>query len=320
MKIFDQAVWRLTAIYSLILLVLSLSFSTTFFLVADGELNRLPGPRTENLQRQIIYQEENFQVFISEQGNQMRQNLLMHLVFINLTVLVGGAVASYFLARLTLKPIDQAMTAQGRFVSDASHELRTPLSAIQMENEVTLRAKTASKAELQNQIKSNLEEVGKLRQLTDRLLKLSRDEPIKLTSVNIKLAADESVRRLQTSAHAKQIVVKNLVKTQHWQANQAALTDILAILLDNAIKFSPNKSVVTLDCQKGLLTVCDQGPGIAEADLPHIFDRFYRSEQSRTSDGYGLGLPLAKQLAEKMNLKISVSNNSDKGANFSLTP
>lgn len=100
------------------------------------------------------------------------------------------------------------------------------------------------------------------------------------------------------------------------KANADALENILAIIIDNAIKYSPNKSIVKIGIKDEKIYISDEGTGISEEDLPHIFERFYRAEKSRTTDGYGLGLSLAQQLASQMNLKIEAKNNKPTGTIF----
>ncbi|MDR2524238.1 MAG: HAMP domain-containing histidine kinase [Candidatus Nomurabacteria bacterium] len=315
MKIFDKAILKLTAIFVAILFVICFGFSAAVYNVTTRGLERdLP-------RRVMITGDDEMMVerFLTEHFEQIRANLLTELVLVNLAVLAAGAAASYFLARWTLMPVNAAMQAQGRFVSDASHELRTPLAAIQMENEVLLREARPNRDELRAQIVSNLEEVGKLRELTDRLLRLSQNEPIEISEIDVGQAVRAALKRVEPQIAARKIVVKNLVKSRRIRANHEALADILAILLDNAVKYSPRGSVVTIGATRdGKIFVRDAGSGIAPVDLPHIFDRFYRAETSRTTDGYGLGLPLAQAVASQMNMQIVAENNKKSGATFTL--
>ena len=320
MKLFNNAIIKLTILYTVVLMALSIGFSAAFYTVTDRELGRPIGPSSGIVQNIHIPDDGDFHVIIHQRDNNIRSRLLFGLIFINTAVLMVGAVVSYFLARLTLKPINDAMNIQAQFVQDASHELRTPLAAIAMENEVLLRDKSAGKKELLAQVESNLEEVAKLQELTDRLLKLSQDEPVALTQVPVRLVAEKAVSFVQKTAITKHIrLVVGAPAGVTVAANAELLTELLVILLDNAIKYSPAKTTVTLGYENGALFVNDEGLGIAAADLPHIFDRFYRAEKSRTSSGYGLGLPLAQRLAEQMGLKITVQSSSQKGATFCVT-
>ena len=101
--------------------------------------------------------------------------------------------------------------------------------------------------------------------------------------------------------------------------NSNALSEIFSIIINNAIKYSPEKSKVSIITKDDDVLIIDEGMGIVEADLPYIFDRFYRAEKSRTSGGYGLGLSLAKHLADKIGVKIAAYNNAGKGTTFVVT-
>jgi signal transduction histidine kinase len=316
-KLFDKAIVRLTIVYTTILLALSVGFSVAFYSVTNHELDRSSGPEVSDIFDVRLPDNTRFRTIIDQRDDEIRSNLLFGLVFINTAVLLLGAVVSYFLARLTLKPVNEAMESQSRFVSDASHELRTPLAAMAMENEVTLRSTKTSKKELLAQVESNLEEVGKLQELTNRLLKLGQIDVATLEQVMVRQVAKTAVKTMQKAAAAQQIKLAiNIAAKDTLTANADLLAELLTALLDNAIKYSPRGATVTLGYANGALYVSDAGPGIADADLPYIFDRFYRSEKSRTSTGFGLGLSLAQRLADQMGLKITVQNNSTKGTTF----
>jgi signal transduction histidine kinase len=215
-----------------------------------------------------------------------------------------------------LKPIHENMEQQMRFISDASHELRTPLTAIQMENEVALRDKNINKKELHVLVKSNLEETQKLQKLTNQLLELSQNEALMMSEINLKETVDSSIKRISKSLTTKKIKVKNNFPSTKLLSNENALSEIVFILLENAVKYSPTNSTITIEYKNNRLSISDEGKGIAEKDLPHIFDRFYRGEKSRTSDGYGLGLSLAQNLACKINAKVIAQNNKKHGTKF----
>ena len=321
-RLFKSAVLKLTLVYTAILAIICIGFSTAFFLATNRELDRPISLRTNGSTRLhgTFSADPNFQIFIKARNDEMRANLLATLFIINANVLALGACASYFLARHTLQPIQKITKKQANFISDASHELRTPLTAIAMENEVALRDTSLSKTELANIVKSNLEETKKLQALTDRLLKLSQDEPLQLSEIDLAEVTASAINNLSAIAKNKHIIITNRVKPLKIRSNAEALTNILTILIENAIKYSPQKSTVTINFKDNKLSVHDQGPGISEKDMPYIFDRFYRAEKSRTSHGYGLGLPLAKQLAQQLNLKITVKNNNQTGATFYLQP
>jgi two-component system OmpR family sensor kinase len=126
------------------------------------------------------------------------------LISFNILVLFSAERASYVLARRTLEPIEQSLDAQKRFTSDASHELRTPLTAMQAEIEVALRDSKLSKQEAVELLQSNLEEVEKLRRLSDGLLNLAQHQkPAHFPAISLKPAVEEALKRVEKSAKSQ---------------------------------------------------------------------------------------------------------------------
>jgi signal transduction histidine kinase len=312
MKVFDVAILKLTAIYSGILLVVCVGFSVAIYGSALNSFDRKPMVmRPFDAQTEV----ENF---MRQRDEEIKQQMMVRLIIINICVLVGGVFTSYFLAKLTLKPVHENMKAQEQFVANASHELRTPLSTMRMENEVMRRDKKATKEDYAQLIDSNLEEVDKLSGLCSRLLMLSHNEKMAISEFDVAEAVAEAVLRVELAAKVKNIRIINEARAMRIDANFEALVEILEILLENAVKYSPRETVVTIGNDERRIFVRDEGVGIAEEDLPHIFERFYRAEKSHTTEGHGLGLALAERLAEQQNLRISVQNNSEKGVTFTI--
>ncbi|QQS18616.1 hypothetical protein IPL68_00735 [Candidatus Saccharibacteria bacterium] len=164
----------------------------------------------------------------------------------NGVVLASGAVCSYLLARRTLRPVEEAMEAQSRFSSDAAHELRTPLTIMQSEIEVGLRDKKATKQSHNELLASSLDEVQRMRTLTDRLLLLANNHDMTLLPTNLENAAIEAVNHAIPFGSGKKIRIENSVGTLQVIGNADSLIDVLVILLDNAVKYSPAKSTITL--------------------------------------------------------------------------
>lgn len=313
--IFDKAVVKLTLIYTGILAVICLGFSMTFWMTTDNELNRPFQPKHEMIRTEIS--EDNISIILKQRNEQTRAGLALNLIVINVTVLALGAIVSYFLARWTLDPIQKNTEQQAQFISNASHELRTPLTAITMENEVALRDSTMTKADLLKVVESNLEETKKLQKLTNYLLNLDQKEEIQISEVDISPAVKLAVERNQALTDAKNIKIENNIKSRKMKTNNDVMENILAIIIDNAVKYSPENTTIKIGIKENKIFVSDEGQGISDEDMPHIFDRFYRAEKSRTSEGYGLGLSLAKQQAESLGMTITAENNNKgKGVTF----
>ncbi len=322
---FRSATLKLTVAYMAIALVIGLIFSVALYQVATRELrgqllheyarwnfviNDFEGPTPQGLPKPISDIDTG------------AHHILLRLVYVNILVLVAAGFLSYGLARRTLQPIEAAHEQQKRFTSDVSHELRTPLTALKMETEVALLDKTAKPAALRKVLGSNLEEADKLETLINNLLRLAKLESsqaretfqaVSLTKV-IKAAAaaqdKHATERQQTIA-----TTNTSVKVQ---GDEAALTQLITILIDNALKYSSNGSAIEINARsanknQAVVTVTDHGNGIDPASLPHIFDRFYRADSSRGSDGYGLGLSLAKMITNLHEGTIELTSSVGKG-------
>jgi signal transduction histidine kinase len=311
-KIFDKAILRLTAIYSGILIIICVGFSTIIYVGACHVIEDNRRPLPDNLVWREVMEE-----FIAERNKQIEENMLTHLMVVNVSIVLTGTIISYFGARQTLKPIHDNMEMQKQFIANASHELRTPLTNMSMENEVLLRDDTAKKDDYKKQIISNQEEVVALAKLTDQLLTLSKNEPLPLENLQVEKIVEQVIDKIKPLADHKAIAIDNQIKTLSWSANHWALGEIILIMLDNAIKYSPEKSVITLQNEAHKIMIVDRGGGISKEDLPHLFERFYRADKAHHSHGYGLGLSLAAHLASKQNLHLSAENNTNQpGATF----
>jgi len=325
-KSFGSAIIKLTLWYLLIIMLISLIFSTVIFQVSNQALLRsLPlggGPG----QHILITDPEQFEVLRSKLADVGRDELIQNLVFLNIIMLVSGGAASYLLARRTLTPMHEAMITQSRFTSDASHELRTPLTAMRTEIEVALRDSNASKTDYKETLASSLEEVVSLQSLSDNLLLLASDSPLKMETVSLDTVTKEALHSVRPLLRKKQITIDNQVESHAIKANKDSLVQLVVILLDNAIKYSDEQSRITLTnslhSKTVTLAVTDQGRGMSATDAAHIFERFYRASPSRSSSqvaGHGLGLSIAQRIAEKHDTKIYVTSAPGEGSTFSVS-
>jgi len=318
---FTKASFRLTAWYVAILMALSLTFSAWVYVEATNEVSKNLRAQADHPLARLLPDNEVARYF-DEQYTASRARIVGSLVLLNIGVVLSGGFISYFLARRTLRPIEDALDAQNRFTADASHELRTPLTTMKTEIEVALRDKKFSANDTRELLQSNVEEIDRLSKLAEGLLILARtgDKPA-LERVPLTEIAEKVAKRFEPLATQKHMTIATEVQKLSATADPAHTDAIIGILLDNAIKYAPKKSTVTLMVNKqdtaACVTVHNTGPGIAAADVQHIFDRFYRADASRTTGGYGLGLSIAHKLATNMNGTIAVR--SDKtGTTFTL--
>ncbi|WP_395690177.1 sensor histidine kinase [Nocardioides sp.] len=191
---------------------------------------------------------------------------------------------------------------QRQLVADAGHELRTPLTSLRTNLDLLTQADSAgglppaAKEELLADVRAQIEE---LTTLIGDLMELSRDEPLTHVVQEIDLAelVEHTVARVRRRAPTATFDVV----TEPWYVvgEEAGVERAVANLLDNAAKWSPPGGTVTVRLADGRLVVDDEGPGIKPDDRPHVFDRFYRSEESRSMPGSGLGLSIVRQVAER---------------------
>jgi len=333
MQMFQSATLKLTAWYLAILMTISITFSVVIYQVNFKEISF----RLENLQHSLL----DKTVFptpnspgdllfnygpnspLSVQSSQAAGQMILSLVYINLVILIAGGLGSYFLARRTLRPIEESHEAQSRFTSDASHELRTPLAAMKAELEVNLRDPRLSLTESRELLESNLEEVNKLIGLTQMLLQLARLDHGKLEcqSVDLVELLNEKIKMYKTVSKRFDITTR---KKAVAVVNEPAISELMGILIDNALKYSPKGSKIKIRIFIKLLTVGfeihNDSVQIPEDKLPKIFDRFYRVDNSRTNsseNGYGLGLSIAKKIIDVHHGDLQVSSTED-GTTFTF--
>ena len=336
---FHSARLKLTAFYLAILLCFSLTLTFGIRALALHEYDR-----SNDAQQQAVRVLEKNAFGVSttfllppqpindfanvqqDQDSLVRQHLNDDLILLNLCALVIGGILSYWYAGRTLKPIVDAHDAQKRFASDASHELRTPLANMQVENEVFLRQKSFTDGEARELITSNLEEVQRLESLATNLLQLTQYEQanLKLTPVSAKKLVDDVLAHNAKALQARGVQTDVQVAAEQVIGHGESLERLLAIVLDNAAKYGPKDGKIFITGKKSAghynLNFRDQGPGIGATDRPHIFDRLYRGDKSRTgkSEGYGLGLALAKQIAAANHATITAANAKPHGAIFTI--
>lgn len=318
----QQRVRRLALSYLAVIMTLSLVFSVIIYAITSAQLNR-PLPPGEQAQQPPELIERQFSRRLEQRNRETRGSVIMSLAALNGVMLLVGYWLSLLLARRTLEPIERSIEQQAQFVSDASHELRTPLTALMTTNEVALRKKTLDEKKARAVFQRNIDEVEKMRELTDNLLQLTQvdNQQIEKQAVDMAKLVRDTIDRYQPVADKKQVVLDMQVPSVTHVVAVAAVTQILGTLIDNAIKYSPSGSTAVIRLDGQTLSVVDQGIGIAKKDQAKIFDRFYRSDEARTrghSSGYGLGLAIAKAVADNHGYQLSVKSETGQGSTFSL--
>ena len=223
---------------------------------------------------------------------------------------------------------ERLLERQRQFLSDASHELRTPVTNLRGTLEVALRRPRTAES-YHEMLESCLPEVERMSVLVRDLLELARAESggfsLNLENVDLRELARLALAAHETSAAEKEVAL-DLVGSQAISilADPIRLRQVLENLLENALRFAPTGSIVTVETTVedggAMLRVLDRGPGISEAELPHVFERFWRADSSRNraTGGLGLGLAISKSLVEAHGGTIQVTSEPGEGACFTI--
>lgn len=322
MNIFESARIRLTLWYLLIIMTISLTFSAFIYRSFSNELTR----RLENIETRLGLRELGGQVrYFAQDIKDTRGAVLIVLFYTNGIIFIFSFAAGYVLAGKTLKPIEDALDQQKRFVTDASHELKTPLAAMQIATEVTLRNKQLTKSLAVLTLKENLAEIEKMKNLSNNLLLLAKTNGNARTTFETFSTAEIKTLEPMFTKLAKQKKIKfvSTIKPLTISANKESVLQLVSLLLDNAIKYTHRGTVRLGVLRSGRnlkIVVSDTGVGIKANDVPKIFERFYRVDSSRSKsvDGFGLGLSIAKKIVTSHNGDIKVTSIPTKGSTFTV--
>ena len=257
----------------------------------------------------------------------------------NLTLVLlaiwSGAMLLFFaisvkLSALAAKPMEEAMQREKQFIADASHDLKTPLSVILANNAILLENPEASVGSVSRWVDSSQEAAKRMQQLISQMLTLSDverpDAALSMQHVDLAAVATKAALEMESIAYEKQVALETALPEECvLRSNPDYLQRIVSSLLENALKYEPAGGQVHLalvqEKRKVRLSVQNFGSTIPEEDLPHVFDRFYRSDKSRKSESgsFGLGLAITKEMVEKLGGQISVSGSAAGGTVFHVT-
>lgn len=318
---FRSATLKLTMWYVLLIVALSLLFSGVIYHFSTDELTDALNQQYHTLNTNDHDSDNRY--LPAKELDLHSKHLLSQLVYFNILVLAGSSIVSYILAERTLRPIEKAHQAQLRFTAEASHELRTPLAAIKADTEVTLMEKTSDNASMRRTLQENLKDIEKLELLANHLLNVSRAQSSGPSgAIDLELAISSTVDQFKRTIHNKQLKLRVDTVPVRIRGDEYSIKQLLTIVLDNAIKYSKKGGTITLkiyaDGNSAIITVTDTGIGIPAADLPHVYERFYRSENtnsgSKNIDGHGLGLSLAQKIIESHKGSINIRSHKPSGA------
>ncbi|MCL4353158.1 HAMP domain-containing histidine kinase [Patescibacteria group bacterium] len=305
-NLFSKTRLRLTALYIIITVILLFIFSQIIYISVSGNIRN-------DVEGDFISKEQQI-IFVQKQIN----NLKISLAVSNIIVLIIVSGTGYFLAGKTLEPVKRTMENQKQFLSDASHELRTPLSILQTNLENDLKEKRINNKVSKN-ILNNLEEVERMTALVNDLLLLSRldanTSSISLKKIDLKEILQNIGQRFLPYAKSKKISLTFSLRSSKIfiNGNQELLLMALGNVLKNAIDYNRKNGKVLLSLEKKhnniIVLIKDTGSGIPSKNLPYVFDRFYKAEESRSGHkGTGLGLAITKDIIKKHKGSIKIKS------------
>lgn len=298
----------------------------------------------------IVSQEKNFGILYSQDAIYYRSgktpykiaiastdyivHSVVNLVLVLLAVWVGAMLLflliSIRLSAVAARPMEEAMQREKQFVADASHDLKTPLSVILANNSILMENPENKVGDLRRWLDSTQEAAKRMQKLIAEMLTLAdverQDVPLVREEVDLANIAMKADLELESVAFEKNVTLEDDLPDRCMVTGNADyLLRIVMSLLENALKYEPSGGRVSIHLtqskKKTVLAVCNRGSRIADEDLPHVFDRFYRSDKSRTNSAgsFGLGLAITKEMVERLGGTISVTSSQEEGTVFSVT-
>lgn len=263
---------------------------------------------------------------ISHEISSMHNQLLNGIIVI-ICGLAAFFLISLFLSRWALKPVEQAWRRQRQFVADASHELKTPLTVILANTDILSSHPEDRIAQQMKWVDNSRAEAGRMKKLIENLLFLARFDaeqvPVIKSTFDVSDALWNCLLPFESVAFERSITISEQIESNvSMYGNKDQFKQLAAILLDNACKYAGKSGTVSVKLKKeqGKITllVNNNGSLIPEEDLEHIFERFFRSDKSRTRQegGYGLGLAIASSIAESHHGRISAASDAETGTTF----
>ena len=221
---------------------------------------------------------------------------------------------------MMMESLAESRKQQNRLIADAGHELRTPLTSLRTNIELLIADESAkmlpegARSEILSDVAAQL---GEFTSLINDLVALSRgDVAPNLVETDFSDVVSRAISRAQRRGPS--LVFDVEMEPTYVMGDPVTLERAVTNLLDNAVKFSPQGGRITVRLDSGELVICDEGPGVSDEDIPHIFERFYRSDSSRNTPGTGLGLSIVDQTVTAHGGTVEVSRAESGGAKFTV--
>ena len=261
----------------------------------------------------------------------INENLKENILQGALTSLISIFVLSLITIRLVsiaLAPVEKAWEQQKQFIADASHDLKTPLTVILANNNIISSHRDKTIESQMKWIESTNEEAQRMSDLINKMLELAKSEAtkeeLKIGEVNLSEVVENSILQFEVLAFEKNILIESGIQPDIiTRTHVPTFSKVLEILFDNAIKYSDPNGKISIalyqSSKKIYFTINNKGEYINPDEIPHIFERFYRTNKERKVGGHGLGLSLAKKKCDMIGCKLSVESNEEDGTTFTIT-
>ena len=316
---FLKARLKLTLFYAASLFVIIVVFSSLLYALFVNNIinnNEFEGELSTSKEYQVL--------------NNAIDNLKLTLIISDAGIIILVSLLGYFLADRTLRPIKNSLEEQKRFVSDSAHELRTPLTIMKTGIETVAAGKKQSVKEYQVLTKDLLEETNKLINISNGLLFLSKKDSGALQNshkdTDISSICERQINLFEPYAAKKSVsLIDNIEKHQYIKGNYEQLNQLITNLLKNAIDYNKKGGGVYLSLESDknnvILKVKDTGIGISPDDLKHIFNRFFKTDKSRSmsDSSAGLGLSIVKEIVNLHGGLIKINSVLDKGTELIIS-
>lgn len=309
---------KLTALYISIVSVILIVFSSILHSQVQSSVSDQVNVMVESLK-----DKENHSHSYEHLGRLFTSDFEHNLWNLNYIIFFLSTFLCYFLAGKTLQPIEEKMKQQEQFISDAAHELRNPLSAIKASSNSLLRMREKLTQESQEAFQEIHEESNRLISLSEDLLTLENNNFDKeISLVEIAETINYICKSLTPLAKEKNLTLVKHLNNHQISANKKDVEKIIFNILHNAIKFSHKNNDIHISLNpKGQFKVKDTGIGISKNDLPYVFNRFYKADKARIfsqHSGSGLGLSIAKKLADHNGWSIALRSKLQQGTEFMI--
>lgn len=281
--------------------------------------------------RMIYYKNGSNPCKIALTGTGYLTHSMLKLCAALLGIWAGAMVLFWAISRklsaIAARPMEEAIRREKQFVADASHDLKTPLSVILANNAILMENPDAPAGTLARWLDSTQLAAKRMQQLIGEMLTLAeaerQDAPLTLEPIDLADIAMKAALELESVAFEKNVTLDtDLPEKCVIRGNPDYLLRIVTSLLENALKYEPAGGQVILALtqskRKTVLSVRNSGSRIPEEDLPHVFDRFYRSDKSRTNSqgSFGLGLAITKEMTQRLGGSVTAASSEAEGTTF----